>query len=325
MVVRWCVFLACGVWLGVRALGKGDVNILVAQSPFEGMVALAVRCVARCRKLQAVVVVEAHGDWEEAPMLYRRIWAPALYHWLLSVSSRYVLRRADVLRAISEFTLEKLTRVSPEKPVIRFPTFTDIDLFLDDVAEPCGPAEQTEILFAGTLAPVKGVDVLILAFEQVAREYPEVTLVLVGEGSAEAELRTLVESRGLDDRVLFRGTVSQPELKQRMLHCVCLVLPSRSEGLGRVLLEAMACGRPVIGSRVGGIPELIHDGVNGFLVEVGDVDSLRDRMGRLLGEPQLAEQLGRNGRRMVRDLFSPDAYFKGYTELVETAERLVAT
>jgi glycosyltransferase involved in cell wall biosynthesis len=105
-----------------------------------------------------------------------------------------------------------------------------------------------------------------------------------------------------------------------MRSAVCLVLPSFSEGLGRVVLEAMACGRPVIGTRVGGIPEMIEDEITGLLVSPGDPNGLAESLLRLLEDPKLAEAMGRRGRAKVESLFTEEKYFRGFTELLTLAD-----
>ena len=175
------------------------------------------------------------------------------------------------------------------------------------------------------LVPSKGVETLIRGFAMVRQADARVHLVLIGSGYAESRFKSLVHSLDLTEAVSFLPQMVQSDLAVWMRNAVCLVLPSLSEGLGRVLLEAMACSRPVIASRVGGIPEVIHEGVNGFMTEAGDAAGLRDRMQCLLDDPALADEMGRNGRRMVRELFSPHSYFKGYSEIVEIADRLFAS
>jgi glycosyltransferase involved in cell wall biosynthesis len=122
---------------------------------------------------------------------------------------------------------------------------------------------------------------------------------------------------GLDQRVTFMGAMPQAELAELMARAQVLVLPSLSEGLGRVLLEAMACGTPVIGSAVGGIPEIIQEGTTGFLIPPGDVGALAERLRWILQHPDQARQIGESARKFARELFSEELYVKHYSDLIQ--------
>ena len=322
--LRYPLFLIAGLAVILLAVRRGATNILVAQSPYEGVVALLGRAMARLRGARSALVVEVHGDWEVVPGLFRRLWFPRLSTKIMAWAAQAVLRRTDVVRVISEFTREKVQHICPEKPLVKFPTFTDMEVFLN-AAAPCRDVpDRPYVLYVGMLVPSKGVEVLIRAFHGLRQTHPEAHLVLIGSGHAESRFRTLVRALDLGEAVGFVSPMPQAQLAAWMQAARCLVLPSFSEGLGRVILEAMACGRPVIGSRVGAIPEIIHEGVNGFLVEPGDVEAVQDRIRRVLDDPQLADRMGRQGRLMAWDLFSPEAYLKGYAEIAETVERLAA-
>jgi glycosyltransferase involved in cell wall biosynthesis len=170
------------------------------------------------------------------------------------------------------------------------------------------------------LVPSKGVQVLLEAFARVREARPDAQLILIGAGHAEDRFRSLVKTLGLDQSVRFVAPIPQAQLAAWMRAAVCLVLPSFSEGLGRVVLEAMACGRPAIGTKVGGIPELIQDGVTGYLVPSGDSVALAHCMLRLLQDSALADAMGARGRERSKALFSEHEYFRGYTEVVSLAE-----
>jgi len=101
-----------------------------------------------------------------------------------------------------------------------------------------------------------------------------------------------------------------------MRNCTCFVLPSLSEGLGRVLIEAAMLAKPAIGSNVDGIPDIIKDGETGFLFQPGDVDDLVKKLDKLLGSPELARRLGKNARKFVEDKFSTEKYFEEYIGMV---------
>ena len=148
----------------------------------------------------------------------------------------------------------------------------------------------------------KGHILLIQAFETLLIRFPNVKLVIVGEGYLKGELKNVVSTKGLDNKVLFTGF--QEDVRE-ILTCVDIaVLPSYFEGMGRVLLEAMAMEKPVVGTRVGGIPDLIEDGVNGFLVEPGNVMELAEAILKILNEKKIAKRLGFNGRRKIQSRYS---------------------
>ena len=102
-----------------------------------------------------------------------------------------------------------------------------------------------------------------------------------------------------------------------MARAEVLVLPSLSEALGRVVLEAMACGTPVIGSAVGGIPDMIQEGETGFLTPPGDVGALTGRLKWILKHPQKATQIGERARKFALEFFSEEAYIQSYSDLIE--------
>jgi len=135
-----------------------------------------------------------------------------------------------------------------------------------------------------------------------------------------ATLRRQASEQGLSSRIHFTGPLPQSVLAQRMAEASVLVLPSQSEGFGRVILEAMAAGTPVIGSRVGGIPELIEDGVNGFLVAPGDERTLADKINWLFENGDQARTMGQAARRFAGQLFSTAGYLHGYREIVSMTE-----
>jgi len=320
IVLRYPLFLLVGLLTVFVASRRGKSNILVAQSPYEGIVAVLGRALARLRGVRPAVVVEVHGDWEEVPRLFRRLWFPRLAETVMARAARAVLRRADVVRVISRFTEEKVRQVCPQTPLVKFPTFTDLEVFLETPAPARAVVDFPYILYVGMLVPSKGVEVLIRAFDRIRQERPDVRLVLIGSGHAEGQFRSLAQTLGLERAVHFMPPMTQPELASWMQASACLVLPSLSEGLGRVVVEAMASGRPVVGTRVGGVPELIVDGATGFLVPPGDAEALADRVLRLLKDPLRADAMGARGRERSHSLFSTEGYFAAYAELIRLAD-----
>ena len=171
----------------------------------------------------------------------------------------------------------------------------------------------------GHFAPLKGYEELLGAVREVVGAGFNVTLVLVGEciyphsKSYKEKLLSLVDSTGLKERVIFTGF--REDIPELLASFDLFVLPSRSEGFGRVNLEAMAMGKPVISTSVGGIPEVVLDGVTGILVPPGDSHALSRAIMRLLDDPHLRESMGREGRKRVEERFTLQGHVQRIQEL----------
>jgi D-inositol-3-phosphate glycosyltransferase len=159
------------------------------------------------------------------------------------------------------------------------------------------------LLWVGRIAPIKGLDTLLDAVARLSGSGQDMRLLVVG-GDAdeptnghETSLRRRIERLGLGDSVRFVGPQPQSVLPLYYAAADVTVLPSYYESFGMVALEAMACGSPVIASRVGGLVTTVRDGVTGFLVPDGDVEALAERIATLVADPELRWRLGREGVR----------------------------
>ena len=190
--------------------------------------------------------------------------------------------------------------------IVAIPCGVDTELFAPQSADAARRRLEVEgplLLYVGRIAPIKGLATLLDAVAFLRAGGRPVRLWIVG-GEAdeptdghEVSLRRRVATLGLDGAVRFLGPQPQDVLPLYYAAADATVLPSRYESFGMVALEAMACGSPVIASRVGGLTTTVRDGVTGFLVREGNVAALADRIDRLLGDPDLAWRLGREGVR----------------------------
>lgn len=177
--------------------------------------------------------------------------------------------------------------------------------------------------FVGRLEFEKDLPTLLQAFRLVSKDYPEARLVVVGEGSLRNELGTLAVHLGCHERVDFLGL--RKDVSELLPHFQMCVLPSVNEGLPLAVLEAMACGRPVVATAIGELPSLIQHGVNGLLVPPGDAVSLAKALGDLLAYPEWAKTVGQAARRVAENRFALNRMLGQYQDLYEMLlpERLV--
>src|SRR5207253_5213547 len=177
------------------------------------------------------------------------------------------------------------------------------------------------VLFVGRLVERKGVAHLIEAIARLGGGEAAPRLEIVGDGPERPGLEALARRLGVAQRVVFRGKIPPDELQATYARAAVCVLPSvldtrgDTEGLGVVLLEAMNHGTPVIASRVGGIPDIVEDGVSGLLVPPGDAVALAAAVRRLRDDPDLARRLGEGGRRRLREQFNWPAIVRRWLDL----------
>jgi glycosyltransferase involved in cell wall biosynthesis len=168
---------------------------------------------------------------------------------------------------------------------------------------------------AGRLSPEKGFEVLVRAAERVLREEPCTGFVLFGEGPQRATLQKQINAAGLGQSFIMPGF--RADLDRFLPHFDLLVLPSYTEGMPNVVLEAFAAGVPVVGTAVGGTSEVIEDGVSGFLVPSGDDETMAERICQALDNPDELPDMGRRGRLYVQEKFGFATQAELYRELFE--------
>jgi glycosyltransferase involved in cell wall biosynthesis len=176
------------------------------------------------------------------------------------------------------------------------------------------------VLAAGRLSPEKGFDVLVEAAATVCREHPRAGFVLFGEGTLREALQRKIAALGLDQR--FRMPGFRDDLDTLIGAADVVVLPSFTEGLPNIALEASAAGVPVVATAVGGTPEAIADGETGLLVPSGDPGAIATRVGELLGNEALRQKLGAKGPERMRARFTFEAQAAAYQTLLR---RLIPT
>jgi glycosyltransferase involved in cell wall biosynthesis len=182
---------------------------------------------------------------------------------------------------------------------------------------PAAGARRT-IVCVGRFVQSKGHDTLLQAYARLAGDYPDVDLLLIGASdSALPALRAACAAQRLEQRVTFLADIAHEQVARHMRHATVFVLPSRLEGFPLVLLEAAAFRVPVVSTNVGGIPELLQDGVNGYMIEPDDAMALEQRLRALLAAPALAATLGERLHDDVASHFTWEATCRQYLALLD--------
>lgn len=299
-------------WLPVRVareLRRFQPEAVLVQGAHETAFVLLGRSLARSR---AMVVADVHGDPRAATRLYGSPLRKALSP-LGDALARAGLRRADGVRTLSPFTDEAVRQVGAE-PTATFAAFMDLEPFLASAPAPL--PERPVALFVGVLERYKAVEVLADAWRRAAPRLPEATLHVVGRGTLREVPAKLVAE--LPQQTRWTEALPTEGIVRALDEASMLVLPSRSEGLPRVAVEAFCRGRGIVGSRAGGIPDLVTDSEDGVLVPPGDVEALAEALVQVLSDRALAERLGATGRVAVEPwLATPEEYAANLRDLVE--------
>jgi glycogen(starch) synthase len=177
--------------------------------------------------------------------------------------------------------------------------------------------QRPYVLSVGRFVQKKGFDILIQAFAKVTGKHPEVDLIIAGDGEELNRCKSLALQLGLNQKVFFLGAVDHQTVVELLLQCEIFVLPSRREPFGLVILEAMAAGKPVVATRVGGVPEIVSHLENGLLVEPDSPEELSKATCLLLDDPELGYDLARAGYELLKRHFTWQEVAERYINVCE--------
>jgi glycosyltransferase involved in cell wall biosynthesis len=238
---------------------------------------------------------------------------------------REMCREAAFVVAVSDYSRELLVQKCPDSASKIHRVYNGINLQKFNTAPSRSHDVPPRILSVGRLIEFKGFPDLIAACAELKKRGIEFQCEIIGEGPLREKLQNAITVAGLDGIVRLLGALSQEEVLRRLVDCDVFALPSivdnkgASDILPTVILEAMAAARPVVSTRLAGIPEMVRDGESGLLVAPGDVVALADALESLLRDPQLRERFGAAGRRVVEDKFDVDKNAAQLLQLFEAA------
>lgn len=318
--ITYFVYFFYSIFLCIRFIWAWEYHVIIAQSPFQALAPAIVLLPLRFLRVRnrPKLIIEIHNDWTEGVMLYHPGPFSRIEKACRLILGGFALRQADAYRVISDYCRSLLP--TSQKPVFVFPTFTDLEAFAEP-SEECIEKMWRRygtgfFITAGMLIELKGIHHLIKAFADLLPRHPEARLLIAGKGRDEQKFRYLARSLGVEQKVEFVGHLEQADLAGLVKNSLAFILPSLTEGLGRVVIEAQLLGKPVIATRVGGIPEIVDDGVTGILIPPGDVKALSQAMEGFIKDPAVAERMGNAGSQRVREKFDYSGYFQAYHDMV---------
>jgi glycosyltransferase involved in cell wall biosynthesis len=282
-----CVFpvAAAATWIRIRCSKPDVVNL-----HFAGANALYVLLGLLGTRIPLVVTL--HGGEVTDGSSSATLGYSQVEERLTRAIVTALLGRANFVTAVSQALIDSARGVRPE--VLTRSRRVFMGGYADDEATPDTIISGFFVLAVGRLSREKGFDVLVEAFAEVARGEPSLALVIVGDGPERGHLESRVRELGVAPRVRFAGAVTKAEVRPYYRGCAFLAVPSRWEGAGSVVWEAFVHGKPVVASRVGGLPELVIHGTTGLLVPPGDTHQLAQAVIRLAECSELRETYGRN-------------------------------
>lgn len=250
------------------------------------------------------VILHLHGS--ETKQFYNSL--PAFGKRLVSQQ----LNNASVVLVLSESWRSFVLEVAPKANVVVLPNYVE----LPEPAEKPKNNTKINVLFLGLIGERKGIYDLLPAFAAAVKNVPQLFLRIGGNGEVE-KVRALIHELGLEAHVEFLGWVSGNAKNELLRDADIFVLPSYNEGLPVSILEAMSWGIPVITTTVGGIPELIEDHVNGFLITPGDIPALQSLLEQLGSDSAIRHLSGLAGRVSIREQYSKDVILPKLTSVYE--------
>ncbi|GGK77492.1 glycosyltransferase [Amphritea balenae] len=258
--------------------------------------------------LDKPMVVTCHGS-DVTTTDYGLILNKRITDFRYLILRKMLKKKVTTFIVVSDFIRDLMVKKGfPKDKIVKHYIGVDTQLFVPGKEKKSG--SKKSIISIARHTDVKGIDILLSAFSKVLEYYPDLSLIQVGDGTLTSDLRKQCVDLGIDGNVFFKGALEQVEIVKLMQESSALVLSSRKsksgaeEAFGLALVEASACGIPVIGTRVGGIPEAVIDGETGFVVESENVEELASAIIKIINDDSQARLMGARGRDMVLNRFN---------------------
>lgn len=302
------VYVPIALFHLVRLLRRKRIDVINCHYLAEYFIHLVIAG----RLLGVPVVISVHGA--DIDRYARATWAQ---RFLL----RMAMRGAHQIVACSQAQARQTSRVFPAAGAKVTHVHNGLDLagFARLQGAPSMPSPF--VLSVCRQVDKKGIDTLLRAFALLVRDFPELALLIIGDGPALDQNRALARTLGIERRVTFMGDMARPRVLSYVSACTLFVVPSRAEPFGLVVLEAAYYKKAMVCTRVGGIPEIVTDNVSAFLVEADDHVAMASKMAILLRDPDLAARFGQRAHEVLLARFRWEERVKDYIAVYEGGVR----
>lgn len=254
-------------------------------------------------KKKVIVKMCSSGETSDLKLLREVKFGILLLRWIRNVDT--------IISVCKRSSREILSNGFSKETLVEIPNGVDTNKFSNKATK--DKKYTRNIIYIGRMDSYKGVDFLLKGFKELLSRTDNVRLTIVGSGPDETHLKNMAKDLGILDYAIFKGR--QEDVLSEFYSADIFVLPSLSEGMSNVLLEAMSCGLPVVATLVGGNSDLIKDRYNGILIPPKDSIRLSGALLELLEDEELRERLGKEARKTVEENYSMDNIVDGYQEL----------
>ncbi len=296
-----------------KKIKQYQIDIVCLQDPVTSYFAIKS---LKLRNSKVKIILESHGDFIETIALEKKLLVPSIYKILFKLFSSYSVKNADQIRSISSFTEEQVKAYGYQGNFVRFPAWINLDKFLNAKVTR-DSNNDFKIIFVGSVTDRKNPELIVKAISAIDGE---ISLEIIGPTPNKSYLNKLKESihnSQHKENILLTPFTALDELIKKYSNANLFILASKSEGLGRVVIEAQATACPVLVSSNTGAVDLIIDNETGYIFENDNLNDLRDKIKNIIDNQLYSVQVGVNGKSFVTQNHTIENFKFGYKKLFD--------
>ena len=314
-ILNYLKIFFLSVFMLPSVIKENNIEIISYQDPVSSFFSIFV---LRLRNIKTKIIIETHGDFIETLSLEKNLLFPSIYKKVFISMAKYTLDKADKLRAVSSSTEAQVREINQNKEITRFPAWVDFDNYKD--IEPVRENNKDfKILFIGSVTDRKKPHLIVEALNNIKSK--EIKFFIVGPMPNESyltKLKELVKRYGLEEQVIFTGSVDRKSVMEHYAETNLMILPSVSEGLARVIFESQVAACPVLVTDAPGMGDIVIDGQTGYVFESNNLDSLTNKIQEIKNNYEEAIHVGNNAKDFILSNYSADNFKFSFQKLFDT-------